>query len=242
MTPSWVVVPCYNEARRLDVDALLAFGSERPSLRFLLVDDGSTDDTWALLQRAAVDPAAQALRLPTNQGKGEAVRRGMLAALDAGAGLVGFWDADASTPLVELDRLIDILTDRPEVQIAMGSRVKLLGREVERRPVRHYAGRGVATLVSLLLGLPVYDTQCGAKLFRGGPALRGVLDAPFLTRWLFDVELLARWLLAHPDDFDGAVVEVPLRAWRDVPDSKLRPRDFVRVPSDLWRIRRAYFR
>ncbi|NOY24906.1 MAG: glycosyltransferase [Oligoflexia bacterium] len=243
----WLVVPCRDEARRLDSMAFLEALRRWPWLRLCLVDDGSTDGTLGLLH-ALAEQAPQGrvrvLSLPDNLGKGEAVRAGLLASLSgASPDIVGFWDADLSTPLDALPLLVDTMLADPQREIVMGSRVKLLGLRVERRRRRHYGGRVVATLISLVLGLPVYDTQCGAKLFRVSPALRAVLVEPFLTRWLFDVELLVRWLQLHPAGaWQTALCELPLPVWRHVEGSKVRPIDALLAPRELLRIRRHYGR
>lgn len=233
-----LVVPCHDEAGRLDVPAFRAFLDANPAIDLLFVDDGSHDTTAAVCN--TIHARASVLRLPTNQGKGEAVRAGVLQAASR-APVIGWWDADLATPLDAVADLWAGLAD-PAVDIVLGSRVKLLGRAIERRPLRHYIGRVAATAVSLTLGLAIYDSQCGAKLMRSHLALE-LFQAPFLTRWMFDVELLVRLRTAHPD-WDAAEVErhvheVPLRAWREVPGSHLRWTDIVTVPWQLWRIRRA---
>jgi glycosyltransferase involved in cell wall biosynthesis len=240
-----LVVPCYDEAARLDGEAFLACAAARPWLRLLFVDDGSRDRTRERLEelRRKAPDQVEVLALPENRGKAEAVRRGLLAALDGRAALVGFWDADLATPLAELDRFVARFGRDPELEVLIGSRVRLLGREIERRPLRHYLGRVAATAVSLLIRLPVYDTQCGAKLFRDTPTLRALLAEPFLTRWLFDVELLARWLDRRAADRPRAgrhLRELPLGAWRDVAGTRIRAADLLRVPLDLWRIGRRH--
>ncbi len=237
-----LVVPCYNEAVRLDAPGLLAVAGRYPALRLLLVDDGSTDETWSVLQRlAALQPASfQVLRLPSNRGKAEAVRQGVLAALRGSARYVGYWDADLATPLAALVDFYRVLEERPWIEVAIGSRVQLLGRDIVRHPWRHYAGRAFATVVSLLLRLRIYDTQCGAKVFRVTEETAALFAEPFRTRWIFDVELLGRLIRAHraPDSLpiEKVVYEMPLMAWRDVRGSKLRKRDFVRALLDLARV------
>src|SRR5690606_14715992 len=118
-----------------------------------------------------------------------AVRHG-LRQLVPDCAVVGYLDADLATPVDEFRRLKDLLTARPDCQAVLASRVALLGHSVHRHATRHYLGRLYATGASLALGVPVYDTQCGAKLFRTNPALRAALTVPFPDRWSFDVELL----------------------------------------------------
>ena len=240
-----LVVPCYDEAERLDVAAFRAFAATRPWLRCVLVDDGSRDATRALLAGLAREAPAsfELVALERNRGKAEAVRAGVLRALAGDAGLVGYWDADLATPLAELDRFRACFASEPALEVVLGSRVRLLGHHVERSELRHYFGRVAATCVSRILRLAVYDTQCGAKLFRATPTLRAAFREPFLTRWEFDVELLARWLEAQRGrggDVRGRIRELPLLEWRDVAGSRLRARDFVRAPLELLRIWRAH--
>ena len=99
-----------------------------------------------------------------------------------------------------------------------------------------------ATLASLALGFPVYDTQCGAKLFRVTPELRGVFGAPSRSRWAFDVEILARLASIYGKDLGnaGVVVEYPLSRWSDVAGSKVRLSDLPGMAADLLRIFRGY--
>src|SRR5947208_3052137 len=98
-----------------------------------------------------------------------------------------------------------------------------------------------ATLISQTLGLAVYDTQCGAKLFRATDALRSAFGKPFLSRWIFDVEILARFVESWGRDAVArAVYEYPVTRWRDVKGSKVKTNDFLRALRDLGKIRRAY--
>lgn len=237
-----VVIPCYNEAQRLDAAAVIHFATHDPCADLLFVDDGSTDATWErvrLLVEAA--PARiDALRQPRNQGKAEAVRNGMQVLMDRGYDLVGFWDADLATPLGVLPHFIDLLEQRDDIDWVIGSRVRLLGRRIERRALRHYLGRAFATLASLTLAVPVYDTQCGAKLFRATRGLRRILATPFTSRWIFDVEMIRRLSLLDGDDRRipaEVIFELPLAEWKDVRGSKVRAADFSRAVIELARIR-----
>jgi len=240
-----VVVPCFNEARRLDFEGLAGFAVDR-RVSLLFVDDGSTDDTRASIERIAIDlgargVTAETLALPSNRGKGEAVRLGMLEALSRGAGLVGYFDADLAVSPAEMVRLVQAAAAGP-ARVVLGARVALLGHRIVRKAYRHYLGRVFATGASLILDLPVYDTQCGAKAFHRTPALQAALARPFSARWAFDVELLGR-LLAGGDGAPGLTaadfVEVPLKEWRDISGSTLGPSDFPRLALELLRVQRG---
>jgi dolichyl-phosphate beta-glucosyltransferase len=234
-----LIFPCYNEAARFDPDRFRDFGN-LPGVSLLFVNDGSTDATEKTLRSFCRTSGALAdvLCLDRNRGKGEAVRRGMLHALELGARVVGYIDADLSTPMAEVGRMLATLQAEP-LSVLMGSRIQYLGTSIERSPLRHYIGRLFATVASVILDIPVYDTQCGAKLLRSSPSLRGALAEPFVSRWCFDVELLGRLLIgasawsAVPLD---QVREFPLREWHDVPDSKLGLRDSVRIAVELARV------
>ena len=243
-----LVVPCYNEAARFHTESFATFLLEHESARFLFVNDGSSDATLRVLQTfcAARADRTSVLDLQPNRGKGEAVRLGMLHVLASSPGsYVGFWDADLATPLNALPEFVEVLERDPQIDMVFGSRIQLLGRHVSRNPMRHYAGRIFATTVSVSLGLPIYDTQCGAKVFRPTPLLRQVIETAFESRWIFDVELLARFLAAwkhtgvHPE---RKIYELPLQTWVDVAGSKLRSTDFIRSFTDLVKIRREFVR
>lgn len=234
-----IVVPCYNEEQRLPVEEFRAFrGAD-----FCFVNDGSTDATLRVLESlAASDPQRfRVLSLEANSGKAEAVRRGIVDALSRSSEYVGFWDGDLATPLDEVPRFLEVLDARSEIQMVIGARVRLLGREISRKAGRHYFGRAGATLISSSLGIAVYDTQCGAKLFRSSDMMRAIFSKTFLSRWIFDVEIIARLIQKMGrKDAAGAIYELPLVTWNDVKGSKLKSRDYIRGLADLWKIHRAY--
>jgi glycosyltransferase involved in cell wall biosynthesis len=241
-----VVVPCYNEERRLPAAEFERFLSDTSGISFLFVDDGSRDGTLALLRglERAWPERARVLALPANRGKAFAVRAGVLRAFELEPALVGYWDADLAAPLAEILTMRALLEQRPAVQMVLGARVVLLGRHIERRPLRHYVGRLAATVISLVLSLRVYDTQCGAKLFRNTPDVRALFREPFVARWLFDVEILARWLGAQRAAGGAApgeaLCEHPLAAWADVGGSKVGPGAYFGAGLDLMRLYGRY--
>jgi glycosyltransferase involved in cell wall biosynthesis len=238
---SAIVVPCYNESTRLRVDEFERFlDSDQRSSILVFVDDGSRDQTARVLEgiRKGREDRVVVLQQSVNRGKAEAVRFGVNYAFDQHLPLAGFWDADLATPLTVITSFVDLLTTHSELDMVFGARVKLLGRQVERKASRHYIGRAFATAASQLLKLPVYDTQCGAKLFRCTPQMRTVFAKPFLSRWIFDIEIIARYVSAmnSPDEAAQHIYEFPLESWVDVKGSKLRPHDFARAAYDLLRI------
>jgi dolichyl-phosphate beta-glucosyltransferase len=248
-TPEIVlVVPCYNEEKRLPVDRFLSFAHENRDVTFLFVNDGSTDGTVALLEslRATHSESFDFFSLSVNQGKAEAVRRGLLKALDLNPEYVGYWDADLSAPLDIIPHFCEVLRERPRVRMVLGARVRLLGSTIERPLLRHYLGRMAATAISLALELPVYDTQSGAKVFRASEEVRSLFQEPFFSRWLFDVEIIARAIRAYRQGKFGnpleAVYELPLAEWRHTGGSKIHYQDYLYALRDLLRIRRTYLK
>ena len=183
-----VVMPAYDEGPRLP--ALAAAIAERlcalddPIVEMVVVDDGSAAADSAAM-RAAVEAAAAALRAAAaphafrfvraarNGGKGSAIRLGWRHA-DPAADWLGWVDADGAIGAAELVRLIGFARDTPDADVVAGARVKMAGKRVERRVFRHLQGRVFATLTELVLGLGVYDTQCGIKLVRAD-CLRPIL-------------------------------------------------------------------
>ncbi len=236
-----VVVPCYNEADRLDLSAIDRFLQSSSDIALTFVNDGSTDATLPQLEtiRERWPQRVHVVDQQPNRGKAEAVRVGVLSALNRGVEYVGYWDADLATPLEAIDEAKDALLRHEGVDIVLGARVALLGRHIQRKASRHYLGRVFATAASLTLGIAVYDTQCGAKLFRVRNDTRRLFQEPFNSRWIFDVEIIARYLEIVGHDEHG-LYELPLRRWTDIGESKVRPIDFIRALGEMAQLYRRY--
>jgi len=236
-----LVVPCYNEAERLNPDAFVQQLAVHSDLGFIFVDDGSVDGTATTLQQLAARSGGRVfvVTLKQNAGKAAAVRTGMLAAFERAPAFAGYWDADLATPLDAIGEFMTVFSDRPEVELVIGSRVKLLGREIRRSPFRHYSGRVFATAASMALGISVYDTQCGAKIFRVADRIQQLFATPFRSKWIFDVEVLSRYVAkVGADRADRQIYELPLSRWTGVAGSKLKPWHALRAIWDLsviWR-------
>lgn len=234
MSLAMIAIPCYNEAKRLPIHKFEAFARAGPPHRFLFVNDGSTDRTRELLHGLhAADPQRFGVcHLPRNVGKAEAVRQGVLRAFEASPDYVGYWDADLATPLETIAAFCELLDSRPDLEMIFGARVRLLGRSIERRVLRHYLGRLFATAASLALHLGIYDTQCGAKLFRASPAIKALFQHPFATRWLIDIEILGRLIHARRGtslpQAEDVIYEFPLHEWHDMAGSKVKAHDLVK--------------
>jgi glycosyltransferase involved in cell wall biosynthesis len=251
MSSVCIIIPCYNEANRLPVDTFLDYARQHPTVLFCMVDDGSSDATRTILERMQTTLPAQitALILPQNQGKAGAVRAGMLHMIrpqlqqaDQLPDYLGFFDADLATPLDAIGDLTQVLDNRPELDMVLGSRIKHLGSDIRRKVFRHYSGRVIATLISNILDLPVYDSQCGAKLFRR-PIVSYLFSQSFISPWLFDVELLARLIQRYGHTgVLGHVAEFPLRQWVEKSDSRIQPSYYVKLWYELYRIYRHYRR
>lgn len=241
-----MVIPCYNEAARLPFTAIREALESNADLELVFVDDGSTDRTGELLRDfARSSERVRAVAMPRNSGKAEAVRYGLLehAFKIEGIEAVGFWDADMATPLSLAAEMMARMSRDPECWLVFGSRIKMLGTQIDRNLKRHLIGRAFATLTSVAVDLGVYDTQCGAKIFRASPQIRGLFETPFISPWLFDVELLAR--LAQQLGWEATqmrrhAIELPVPEWRDVEGSKVKLSHFPRLIADLSRITARY--
>ena len=216
-----IIVPCYNEEKRLPAEVFSNFLKQHREIAFIFVNDGSSDDTGNILQElCSAHPNAELLELPKNKGKAEAVRQGMLQAVDRNVRFIGFTDADLATPLEEL---LDMLNCTKDSTLCIsGCRFLHLGSKIKREPVRHFVGRIFATAASTYLDLPVYDTQCGAK-FYASETIGKVFNTPFATKWFFDVEILKRLLRIYGKDrVIEDCFEYPLHCWEDKSGSKIR--------------------
>lgn len=235
-----LVVPCFRESGRIGVflpelcEAMTSLGG----VRIQVVEDGSGPEEAAAM-KAVVEglrssfPCLLPLKVLTeNLGKGGAVYAGW--ADHGGAPWLGFVDADGSCSAREVERLVRLLPSSGSPPCALfASRVKMLGRRVERLLKRHLLGRIYATLVSEMLDIPVYDSQCGLKLVPR-PAFEKIAPGLQVKGFAFDVELMTALL-----DAGCEVVEVPVD-WHETPGGKVRLlRDSWRMALDVWRIRNA---
>ncbi len=240
MTSFLLIIPCFRERERLPafLDELSHELAVCPlPISICTVDDGSGPEHAAWLhqhiesRRPQMPALLPAILSPTNLGKGGAIYLGWNRHRDTD--WVAFADADGATSAREIFRVFKLIVGAATPSAAyFGSRIKMLGRNVHRKSSRHLTGRVFATVASVLLDLPVYDSQCGFKVIK-----RDVFDAIFPTlveqRFCFDVDLLLRLRLGQHD-----VVEVPVD-WIDKEGSKVSiVGDSIAMFKSLLKLRR----
>jgi dolichyl-phosphate beta-glucosyltransferase len=229
-----VIIPCYNEAGRLPpFFSLIREHAELP-WEWVFVDDGSRDDTRAVIEafRADTDASVHLIGLDQNCGKGAAVRAGMLAARGK---LVGFVDADLAASPLQFDQFKDTPGVVDGSELLLGIRVKTHDGRVKRLLYRHLMGRCFQTYTSMMTGLTVYDTQCGFKLMAADRA-RAIAERMRCDGFAFDVEMI---LVATQM---GMVVREEMINWQEMGDSRIRPQHILQMAIDIWRIRRRHRR
>lgn len=229
-----IVIPAYNESVRLGdpLKAILEFVSQKEmNVEVVVVDDGSGDDTAKVAERVfASMPNIQSnvIRYEKNRGKGFAVKTGLLAAK---ADVALFSDADLSTPIEEMSKLVDPIL-KGEYDVTFGSRAldrSLIGTRQPWR--REQGGRVMNFIIRTMSGLPFTDTQCGFKAFNL-VKFRPLLDLMKIDRFGFDVEFL---FVANHNKL--RLKEIPVR-WNDVEGSKVSVfRDTRRMINELSQIR-----
>ncbi|MCB9082623.1 MAG: glycosyltransferase family 2 protein [Lewinellaceae bacterium] len=235
-----IVIPCYNEAKRLHLDSFQQFADQNPEYILCFVNDGSRDETLTVLQAFQAKNAAQVevFDMPQNGGKAEAVRRGVLHLLEQHSlSTVGFMDADLSTGFSDYQDLVQTITHTEgNKQLVFGSRKIEEDNHIERTFFRSLASKAVGLLIRSVLRLPIHDTQCGAKVF-SAPLARLAFQSSFVTRWLFDVELFirARKYFGRKAIMEK-IAEQPLKQWVHVEGSKITLQDSLQIPGQLWRI------
>ncbi len=231
-----IVIPAFNESERLGAPlrkVLAYLASNHIDGEVIVVDDGSSDDTSEVAEKAFAEfPAisSQVVKYEVNRGKGFAVRTGLKAAK---SDIALFSDADLSTPIEEMTKLVDPIRDG-QFDVTFGSRAldrSLIGTHQPWQ--REQGGRLVNLIIRTMSGLDFADTQCGFKAFNL-LKFRPLLDLMQIDRFGFDVEFL--FVAKH----NGLrLAEIPVR-WNDVAGSKVSAfRDTRRMISELRTIRRA---
>jgi dolichyl-phosphate beta-glucosyltransferase len=236
-----IVIPCYNETERLPVKDFFTFLDGNRDVSICFVNDGSADSTIEVLNgiKESFPENIHIITYIENAGKAESVRRGILYCSDhLHYENIAYLDADLATSLQECRELSKYLND--EISFCFGSRIMRIGSVIERSLFRHIIGRIIATFISGILRLRVYDTQCGCKIIKRDLALK-VFKEPFISRWLFDVELFARIINIYGRlNCISKMIEVPLLRWAEKGESKVKITYAFGLWFDLLKIYRKY--
>ncbi|MCR4881690.1 MAG: glycosyltransferase [bacterium] len=237
---SAVIIPCFNEEKRINIgqymDSLGDFSS-----KVFLVDDGSRDKTFAVLkklEKMAPDRFI-AVKAPQNMGKAEAVRLGLNTALDKNFRHIGFLDADLAVKFSEIPNFLRVFQNVPEVNSVVGVRLNLAGHKLDRSAGKYFAQGIIARMANLLFSPKISDTQCGAKMF-SADVLRPTTREPFISRWLFDMELLKRISDLPQSKGKNWLFEFPVTSWSEMGGSKRKFSDYAKCLKDFFKIVSKY--
>jgi glycosyltransferase involved in cell wall biosynthesis len=226
-------VPFYNEGKRAGVNEYLDSLSKLNGVKLVLVNDGSTDHTLEILNTFLSRNIDIVTHLK-NLGKGEALRQAMLEFLSNNcAAIIGYLDCDGAFPLETVSKILEVSKEKlstGQYQVCIASRVMLSGRKVERLQHRHYISRIVITLLGLKFIFMPYDSQSGFKIFNNSEQFQRVLEKPFRTRWLFDIELLDRLTKQWKENI---IWEEPVQEWSDKPGSHLKIKSALTVIKEV---------
>lgn len=232
-----IIIPCYNEEKRLH-ESNIKYLVENTDASIYFANDGSTDGTIKLLNQLADKYAGRCFVLDykQNSGKANTIFKSIneVMAMDTYSH-IGYFDADFSTPPEEIKRLLEE-TLSTDVAFLLASRVKLLNSGIKRKTSRHYIGRTIITLINIKFNLGIYDTQCGAKVFSKDIIPYG-FATPFKTSWLFDIEVFIR-LRSHGLLVNGK--EMPVANWVDVEGSKLSWKSAFKILNELVLLHKNY--
>lgn len=241
--PYAIIVPCYNEEKRFPFAAFLDFAKKHPEVLLCFVNDGSRDKTLAVLHGIQTESPENicVYSLAQNGGKAEAVRQGMIYMYtNFNVQMLGFLDADLATKPEEWLQMAKYKETYPQYGSIVGSRIQRLGANINRDDNRSLISSIIKRFIKVILKTPFQDTQCGAKIF-----LRDLVpflfNQPFMTPWLFDVEIFLRLQKKFgKTTLQKGVLEYPLMHWTEVGDSRLKLKHSIKIPFQLGRLYYQY--
>lgn len=235
-----IIIPCYNEERRLNIEKIDEFLRQNNNVSIIFVNDGSTDKTSSILDqiRKHFPQKTEVLSNDTRKGKAESVRLGMLKSIQkADIFYHGFMDADMALSFKEFERLFQIIAST-EKKFIFGSRVKKIGATISRNEWRHFYSRIIATILGFITKMNVYDTQCSAKIFRK-EIIPEIFGENFKTKWLFDAEIICRIFYQY-GDLNKSGIEEPVLEWTEIKGSKLKLANFFSILKEILVINKYY--
>ena len=233
-----VVIPCYNEEERLLSDQFKEFAHKNLGYHLCFVNDGSTDNTLAVLEKLKEENRQNIsiYNCKQNGGKAEAVRQGILHLIkDAQLDYIGFLDADLSTDFRDFNDLVKTI-ESSDFKIVSGSRIARMGADITKESARKIISLTINLIIQTILGMPFKDTQCGAKVMDREIASK-MFNKKFVTKWLFDVELFMRMKKYFgKTEVKSMICEQPLKRWIHADGSKLSMKDSIKIMGQLAQI------
>lgn len=239
-----VVIPCYNEEKRLKTKAFTEFVKNNLGYHLCFVNDGSKDDTLKVLKGLAKgrEDYISVYNCEKNGGKAEAVRQGTLHMIkDPQLDYIGYLDADLSTNFHDFDDLVQTISNS-KFQIVGGSRIDRMGANITKAGSRAIISKTINLIIRKILGMTFQDTQCGAKVMTREVAEQ-LFQKKFLTSWLFDVEIFLRMKKYYgADKAQELICEQPLKRWVHEDGSNLSFKDSIKIIGQLAQISFVYNR
>lgn len=233
-----VVIPCYNEEKRLSSNEFKQFVNSNLGYHLCFVNDGSKDNTLDVLYelKNGNEGRISIYNCEQNGGKAEAVRLGMLhLAKQQQFDYIGFLDADLSTNFEDFDALVDTIKDS-NFKIVSGSRITRMGADIAKESARAIISKTINLIIRKTLGMNFKDTQCGAKIMTKD-VVETTFQTKFLTKWLFDVEIFMRMRKIHGlETAKTLLCEKPLDRWIHMDGSKLSFKDSFKILGQIGQI------
>jgi len=245
-----MVVPCFNEANRFNADYWKAIIQDTKNVKWVFVNDGSTDNTNEVLLPVINLDNVTIINLKNNKGKAEAIRIGMLSLNESKdiSGLkifsgIGFIDSDGAFKKSDIISIIEFFIETlsvnnhvKEVDAVISSRIKLSGHDIERNPLRHYLSRILMTFLCFRWEQAPYDTQCGFKIFYNSAFMGRALQEHFNSRWFFDIEILMRLQILKKEYL--RILEQPLMYWHEVDGSRIKISNYINILKEVVQVKR----
>jgi CheY-like chemotaxis protein len=233
-----VVIPCYNEEKRLLSDEFRDFVHKNLGYHLCLVNDGSKDKTLEVLQELikGKEDYISVYDCEKNGGKAEAVRLGMLhLAKQSQFDYIGFLDADLSTDFADFNDLAETISDS-RYKMVFGSRITRMGADIEKESARAIISKTINFIIRKTLKMEIKDTQCGAKIMTKD-VIENTFKEKFITKWLFDVEIFMRMKKVYgAKETKDLILEQPLKRWIHADGSKLSMKDSIKIVGQIGQI------
>lgn len=232
-----IIIPCYNEEKRLKTSSILELVNSSYDVEVYLANDGSKDRTTEIIDDLCrSNKRVFSFHYSKNEGKAKTIFKSFKQLVEKEEHThFGYLDADFSTESAEYIEMYKFLLSTKK-QYIFGSRILTLNAEIDRKTYRHLIGRSIITFINFFFHLKIYDTQCGAKIF-DKQTTQIILQKSFITNWLFDIEIFIRFSKL---DILKNGIEYPLKRWQDVGGSKIKKTDIFKIFSDIIKLIKNY--